>query len=58
MTVEQKQELEAIVKSLTNTLAEVEDDPGSRINIHDVRVEETILIRDLLSNYLKKQQRK
>lgn len=53
MTDKQKFEIQAIIKSLTHTLDEVEN-PDDRINITDITVETTVLIKDLLANYLRK----
>lgn len=58
MKDQQKFELETLIRSLTNTLDKVADDPESRINIHDIRQEEIRLIVSLLVNYVKKQQKK
>lgn len=49
----QKIELEKLIKSLDNTLDEVENE-NDRINITDITVETTVLIKDLLANYLRK----
>lgn len=53
MTTAQKIELEKLIKSLDSTLDEVENE-NDRINITDITVETTVLIKDLLANYLKK----
>lgn len=53
MTAQQKHELQTIIRSLDNTLEKVENE-NDRINITDITVETTKLIKDLLANYLKK----
>ena len=53
MTEKLKYELQALIKSLDNTLEEVES-PDDRININDITIETTELIKDLVGNYLRK----
>lgn len=57
MKEEQKKELEMIIRSLEGPLDEVETE-NDRINIHDISVETTVLIKDLLANYIRKKSSK
>lgn len=52
ITKEQKVEIQMLIRSLNDTLNKAEG--NARINIHEITVETTNLIIDLLENYLKK----
>lgn len=53
ITAQRKYELQALIKSLDNTLEEVETE-NDRININDITIETTELIKDLVANYIRK----